>query len=308
MSEFDELRAFVAVAESLSVTKAAARLNTAPSAVSRRVKDLEARLGAQLLVRTTRRMSLTDAGRTFLGRATQILDDLENAKAEAGDARADLSGTLRVAAPLSFGVPHVGPLVAAFMHRHPNLKVDLDLSDRRIDLIEEGVDLALRIGDELDDSSLVARRLCAIRGVVCASPGFLASHGTPHTPAELEGQPGLVYGNLRSPDVWRYTGPDGKAGSVKVTARLTSSSGEVLNDAAVAGLGLVREPTFIVHRALQQGLLTPLFTDHIWQDLSLYALYPQTRFMPARVRAFLDVLIEAFAGVPYWESADPVSS
>lgn len=302
MSELDEIQAFVQVVEAGSVTKAAARLNTAPSAVSRRLKDLETRLGAQLLTRTTRRMALTDQGRTFHERSVRILSDLAEAKAEVSDAQAELTGTLRIAAPVGFGVPHIGPVVAAFMHQHPKIRVDLDLSDRRIDLIEEGVDVAIRIGGELEDSSLMARRLCAVHGVVAASPDYWRATGQPETPSDLNDCTSLCYTNLRAPEVWRYEDPLGKKGIVRTQARLTASNGDLLCNAAIAGLGVIREPTFIVHSAIERGLLEPVFTDHVWQNLSLYALYPQTRFMPARVRRFIDVLVEKFAGVPYWES------
>lgn len=304
MDRFAEMQAFVRVAETLSVTRAAAQLNIAPSAVSRRVRDLEARLGTQLLQRTTRRISLTDAGRSFYGRCLQVLADLDDAEGEAASDRTALSGTLRLAVPLSFTLSALSDAITEFMARHPRLIVHVDLDDRRVDLVAENIDLAIRLG-QMRDSSLVARRISLIRNVVCASPAFLERYGRPETPEQLAALPALCYANVETPEVWEYTGPDGRPGRVRMTPRMYATNGDALRDAAVAGLGIMCEPSFIVYRQVEQGLLTPVMTDYRWPEAGVYAVYPPTRHLPARARALLDFFVERFGSEPPWERCLP---
>ena len=181
MSEFSQIKTFIALVENHSLSKTAEKMDIAVSAVSRRLKELESNLGVQLIQRTTRKMHLTEAGEKFYQRCGHLMDELEEAKQEASNCATTLSGTLKIAAPLSFGVAHLSPAISAFMHLHPQIKIDLDMSDRRIDLVAEGLDLAIRIGT-LEDSSLMARKLASVRHVVCASPDFLNRYGTPKTP------------------------------------------------------------------------------------------------------------------------------
>mgnify|MGYP000132328074 CR=1 FL=1 len=300
MNEFSHISTFVAVVESQSASKAAEKLGVAVSAVSRRLKELESELGVQLLQRTTRKMHLTEAGEKFYRRCGRLLEDLEEAKQEASNAATELSGTLRIGTPLSFGVAHLSPAIAAFMHLHPQIKIDLDMSDRRIDLVEEGLDLAIRIGT-LEDSSLMARKLASVRHVVCASPSFWQQHGKPAAPEALTKLPALCYGNLSQPDVWSYRDSDNNKASVKVPIRMQATNGDALVEAAVAGLGVLCEPSFIVHGAVERGVLTPVLTDYQWYSMNIYAVYPQTRYVPARVRAFIDFLVSHFGEDPYWE-------
>lgn len=300
MNEFSQIRTFVTLVECHSISKAAEKMDVAVSAVSRRLKELESSLGVQLIQRTTRKMHLTEVGEKFYRRCGSLLDDLEEAKQEASDTATALSGTLRIATPLSFGVAHLSPAIAAFMHLHPQIKIDLDMSDRRIDLVEEGLDLAIRIG-KLEDSTLMARKLASVRHVVCASPDFFNRYGTPETPQDLSDMPALCYGNLRQPGTWQYRDKENKAASVKVPIRMQATNGDALVEAAVAGLGILCEPSFIVHGAVERGVLTPVLTDLQWYAMNIYAVYPQSKHLPARVRVFIDFLASHFGDTPYWE-------
>ena len=211
-----------------------------------------------------------------------------------------LRGTLRVAAPLTFGVRHLGPAIREFAVRHPEVAFDIDFNDRQVDLIQEGFDVAVRIG-RLEDSTLVARRLAPVRLVVGASPGYLDRHGTPRLPAELASHACLSYTLASEPRVWRYRAPDGTRGSVKVPSHLAANNGDFLCEAAQAGQGILLSPTFIVYQALAGGRLVTLLEDHEWSDVAAYAVYPRTRHLSVRVRAFVDFLAERFAGEPYWD-------
>lgn len=297
MDRFADLSIFVAVVDSGGISAAAERLGVAKSAVSRRLADLEGRLGAQLLRRTTRRLTLTDSGRAFHERAKNILADLEEAEQSVSQAHGALRGRLKVALPLAYGIRHVGPLITEFMALHPAVEFDLDFNDRRIDLMQEGFDLAIRVA-RLPDSSLIARRLAPVPSTLCASPDYLARHGTPARAADLAGHEALVYSNLANPDTWNFVSPDGQPGSVKVPVRLRANNGEFLTRAAVAGQGVILHPTFYLDEAIRAGQLVPLLTDHAWPQVNAYAVYPPTRHLSRRVRALVDFLAERLAGQP----------
>ncbi|MEL6997731.1 MAG: LysR family transcriptional regulator [Pseudomonadota bacterium] len=300
MDRFEDLKAFVQVVESGSLTRAAEVLQVATSAVSRRIKDLEGRLGTQLLQRTTRQMRLTASGETFQRRAVEILQALEEAEAEAGDQSRALSGTLRIAAPLSFGHSHLAPILIDFATEHPDLELDIDLSDRMVDLISEGLDLAVRIGN-LRDSSLIARRLAEVRTVICASPDFLKRHGRPETPEDLKDLPFLVYTGSDRGETLPFERADGSAGTVTMRPVLRSNNGDLLCDAAIAGLGLALEPSFIIHRSVEQRTLVPVLTDVTWPSVTIHIIYPQTRHLSARARAFIDYARARIGSKPDWE-------
>ncbi|MGH1351697.1 MAG: LysR family transcriptional regulator [Methyloligellaceae bacterium] len=303
MSELEEIRVFVQLVESSNATRAAEKLGVAVSAVSRRMKDLETRLGVQLLNRTTRRMNLTEAGAIYFRRCRQIIDDFEEAQSEVSQLSRNFTGGLRIAAPMSFGQAHLLPAIASFMHQYPNMNIDLDMNDRQVNLVEEGVDVAIRVG-ELKDSSLMARRLASISFAVTASQGFLDRYGVPATPADLSGMPALCYSNLSTPGAWDYVSKDGEKGQVRVEPRMLINNGDAIREAAISGLGIACGPTFIVHSALERGLLKPVLQDWNWGDVNLYAIYPPTRHLSARVRLFIDFLAERFSGVPYWERGE----
>ncbi len=301
MSELEEIRVFVQLVESNSATRAADKLGVAVSAISRRMKDLETRLGVQLLNRTTRRMNLTEAGQIYYRRCRQIIDDFEEARNEVSQLSTNFTGGLRIAAPMSFSIAHLVPAIASFMHQYPNINVELDMNDRPVNLIEEGVDVAIRIG-ELKDSSLIARRLGPISHVVCASQDFFDTYGIPNNPDDLIGLPALCYSNLSTPELWDYESKEGIKGHVRVEPRMLINNGDALREAAIAGLGVICEPTFIVHQAIKRQLLKPVLQEWKWCGTNLFAVYPSTRHLSARVRFFIDFLVERFRGVAYWEN------
>jgi DNA-binding transcriptional LysR family regulator len=300
MDRFEDMRCFVQVVDRGSVTKAAAALRVAPSAVSRRIKELEARLGTQLLTRTTRRMSVTEAGCSFHARCQRILADLDEAEVEAAGRHGALKGLLRVALPLTFGVAHLTPIIVDFMRENPDLVVDLDFSDRAVDLVAEGFEMAIRIGS-LRDSSLIARKIVDVRSVVCAAPSLLTERGAPEHPDDLKGWPALCYTGAERPDIWRYRGPDGAGASVAMQVRLLGSNGGMLRDVAIAGEGVVMQPSFIVHEAVARGQLVPILCDFGWPEIAIYTVYPQTRHLSARARALMDFVRGRIGQHPYWE-------
>ncbi len=305
MDKFEDIQAFAAVVEAGSFTAAADRLNIATSAVSRRVAALEERLGVQLLRRTTRVLNLTDTGKSFYERGTRILADLEEAEAAVQQEHGELRGTLKVALPLSFGVRHMCGPIAAFSRKHPRVHFELDLNDRRVDLIEDNIDVALRIG-RLSDSSLIARRLFDVNVVVCAAPSYLHTRGGPESPAELADHNCLLYSNLPEPDKLAWRDENGQQQEVRISRTLTANSGDFLVNAAAHGLGIVISPTFIAADAIRKGHLVPILTDIDWPVAPAYAVYPPTRHLSYRVRAFIDFLAEKFAGTPQWDrDCDP---
>lgn len=300
MDRFSELHAFVQIARSGSISAAAERLNLAKSAVSRRLGELEARLGVQLFNRTTRRVTLTDAGANFLRRATVLLDDLAEAEAEASAGQEELVGKLKIAAPLSFGLKHLQPALSEFIAAHPGLDVEIDFSDRKVDLIEEGFDVAVRIG-AMADSSLVARKLCAVRQVVAASPEFWKEHGSPKHPRDLEGLSCLRYSNIARPELIGYWGPGGEAGTLNATIKILANNGDFLTQMAIDGHGYLIEPSFFIVEPVEAGELQPALCEYAFTAANLFVLYPPTRRLSQRVRVFIDALVERFYNNPYWE-------
>ncbi|QJE73321.1 LysR family transcriptional regulator [Aerophototrophica crusticola] len=303
MDRLDDLKLFTLVAETKSFTKAADKLGLSKSAASRRVAELEARLGTRLFHRTTRSISLTQVGQGFCQRVSQILAELEEAERSVTSEHAAPRGTLKVAAPMSFGLSHLAPVLCGYMERYPEVQVDMDVSDRFVDLVEEGYDVAVRIG-RLKDSSLVARRICPIRMVVCASPAYLARRGTPQTPAELVEHDCLLYTNSQSFDQWSFRIAPGSAETqgVRVQGRMRVSNGDVLRQAALAGLGIVVLPSFIVGDDLLSGKLRGILTEYTVSEGALHAVYPANRHLSPKVRAFVDLLATSFGPVPYWDA------
>lgn len=302
MSRLDEIETFVAIVEAGSLSGAARSGGIALSAVSRRLKDLEQRVGTTLLLRSTRSLSLTDQGREYFLRCRQVLSDLEEAETQLRDTAGQLTGNIRVAAPVTFSTLHLAPLFSRFMERHPQVSLDIDLSDRQVDLIEEGFDLAVRIG-RLKDSTLVARRLTPIRHVPTAAPALLDRLGVPERPEDMADFPVLRYSSTRVAGRWDFMRPDGTGGSVVLSGRMRCNNGDLLVNAAVHGLGLCLEPTFMTGPLVQDGRLIPLFADHIWSDNAAYVVYAGGRQLPRRVRTLIDFLAEALSPDPWWDRA-----
>ncbi|MEK9924129.1 MAG: LysR family transcriptional regulator [Alphaproteobacteria bacterium] len=299
MSQIEEIRAFVMVVETGSLTQAAERLGIAVSAVSRRLKDLELRLGAPLIQRTTRRMYLNEVGQGFYDRCKAVLDELEAAQQEVLNSGGALNGVLRISTPLSFGVTHMSSAIAQFMHAHPEVRIEMDLSDKRVDLVAEGFDLAIRIG-VLSDSSLIAKKITEVKKTPCAAPDFLERYPKITKPEDLAALPALIYSNDRTPTDWSYTSPEGKSGVIRMTSRLTASNGDVLREAAIAGLGVGCLPNFLHYDAINNGLLRPVLADYDWTGLDVFAVYPKTTILPKRTRAFVDFMAARYGKDPVW--------
>jgi DNA-binding transcriptional LysR family regulator len=289
-------RVFVQVVDSGSFARAAAVLELSNAAVTRQVAALESHLGARLLNRTTRRMSLTDAGEDFQLRARAILEQVAEAEAAAAQDTQDPVGLLRLSAPLSYGISHLAPVLARFRQRYPQLRLDVDLSDRVVDLAHEGVDVALRIATQLAPG-IVARRIVELDLVVCAAPAYLQRRGIPRRPAELAAHDTLSYSYLWAGDDWPFTDAEGHRDAVRVHPAVHSSNGELLRELAIAGGGVILQPRFIVDDALRSGKLVPILEHYRTLELSLYAVYLNRSYLPSRVRVFIDFLVEAL-GAP----------
>jgi len=296
---FNEMSVFAKVVARGSLSAAARELGLSPAMVSRRLAALESRLGVRLLSRTTRSLRLTHEGATYYESCSRVLTEIAQADASVSAVRQEPQGVLRVALPLSFGHQYVAPLVPDFAARHPAVQLSLSLSDRTVNLVEEGFDLAVRIA-ALPDSSLAARRLAPNHRVVCASPAYLRRHGIPRAPDELAHHNCLVASD--SAATWEYKGPDGKSGVVRVSGRYVCDHSEVLREWALAGLGITLRSTWDVRRHLESGALVPLLPGYSFdRDMAIYAVYPHRRHLPAKTRAFIDFLADSFGAEPPWE-------
>lgn len=300
MDRFEEMKTFVRVVEAGSLSAAADLLGIAKSAVSRRLSDLEGRLGVQLLNRTTRRLNLTDSGSLFYQRCQRILADLDETEHFVSSEHTQLRGTIRIAAPLSFGIQHLSPLLDDFLKEHPELSLDLDLNDRTVNLMDEGVDLGIRIG-KLQDSSMMARKLAHAKQIFCASPEYLERYGEPQTPEDLQDHFGLSYSNVSEGQLWQFINGEGRAYSVHVPFRMRANNGDVLLKAAIDGLGVVATVSFICYREIEQGLVRQILRDYKTEEVGIYAIYPSQRHLPGRVRLLIDYLAERFGDEPYWD-------
>ena len=299
MNRLMEMEIFAKIVEVGSISGAADRLGMVKSAVSKRLGDLESRLGATLLNRTTRRLSLTGAGSEFYERCDRILNEVAEAERNVAETDGTLTGHIRIAAPLSFGLEHVGPAINDFMQLHSGVTVELDFNDRLVDLIAEGFDLGIRIA-KLSDSSLIARKLTPIRHVICASPAYWDQHGRPEHPSDLKQHKGLRY-TLSAQRSWSYLAPDGSRGSITMSGQSSANNGVFLSQAAIKGAGVIRMPVFIVYQQIESGELEPVLLDYLWGDIHAWAVYPKTRHLPYRFRVLIDYLTETFGESPYWE-------
>jgi len=293
MNPFEDMRLFCQVMESGSFTAAAEQLGLSKQFVSRRLIQLEDRLGVRLLNRSTRRLDVTPLGQSYYESALRLLSEVEQVEQGIAGQNNEPRGTIRLSAPLSFAMAHLGNLLPLFLQRHPHVSVEVDLSDRAVDLISEGYDLVLRIGT-LEDSTLIARRIASVQRVYCASPGYLAERGTPLNPDDLAGQECLPYGHGRQVQ-WHFQA-NGKPLTRNVSGRMRVNNGELLREAAIAGLGITYLPTFIVAEALKEGRLVTVLEDLAPDPLTLSAVYPQHRQSSRPVQALIEFLRERLAG------------
>ncbi len=297
MDRFDEINAFAAVADARSFTQGARRLGVSSAQVSKLVARLENRLGARLLNRTTRDVSLTDTGRAYLERAKGVLEDFEALEGSVRD-QSGPRGLLKISAPVSFGASQLTPALLDFAAAYPEVSLDVSATDRMVNLVEEGFDVGVRIGD-LGDSSLIARKLAAVRMVTCAAPAYLQAAGAPATPDDLAAHEAILDNNMRDPTVWSY-GSQSERHDVRVHGRLKFGGADACVAAAGRGLGIVYTPAFAAAEDLRAGRLVPLLCAYEPQLIHVHAVYPHARHLAAKVRAFVDFLAARYAGEPEW--------
>ncbi|MEN3294584.1 MAG: hypothetical protein V7642_3837 [Burkholderiales bacterium] len=284
------MRAFATVVETASFTGAGERLDMSKAMVSKYVGVLEDHLGTRLLNRTTRRLSLTESGQVYYERCLQIIADVAEAEQAASQLTAIPRGTLKIAMPVSFGTIKIGPLITEYVRQYPEVKLDIALADRKVDLIEEGFDLAIRIGS-LPESGLIARKLAVDRTAICAAPAYLKQHGTPLKPEDLRRHACLNYTYASSGDEW-YLKKDREELVVPTSGPIRANNGDMLRLAALSGGGIIWQPRFIVEDDLRTGRLVEVLTDYSTVELGIYAIYPSRKHLSAKVRTFVDFLVD----------------
>ena len=294
------MNVFVGVVEQGSFARAAERMDMSASAVSRHVAELEVHLDTRLLNRTTRRISITESGQAFYERTLQLLADLDEAEAAASSSTATPRGTIRLTCSINFGVPHLAPAIGAFQARYPEVLFDVSASDRFVDLVEEGLDLAIRIGD-LGNANLIARKIGQMQLITCASPAYLQRHGTPKRPQELATHNCLTYEYAPVKNQWRFLDKQGNALKIHIAGSVNANNGEMLAAIASEGVGIAHEPDFIVNPRIKAGHLLPILLKYQPLPLNIYAVYPSRRHLSAKVRAFVDFLTARFSQKSKWE-------
>ena len=299
MDTIDLMRSFLAVVDTDSFTKAGVKLGRSKALISKQIADLEARLGARLLNRTTRSVGITEIGRAYYERAQQIIADFDNLedviRSETGKPR----GLLKITAPQTLGEIAMMDAATAFRGRYPDIELDILLTDRTVDLVAEGFDVALRVAD-MPDSSLIARKLCDMRVHLCASPSYIAQRGRPMQPEKLVDHDCIIDTNIRWRDAWRFQA-DGKALTVKVRPVFSVNSAVAVREAIAAGLGIGFCPAFAVARDIKAGRLVTIFDDLVLDTYGVYLVYPHRNLLSARVRAFLDFCVGWYTPTPPWE-------
>lgn len=299
MDRFKQIETFVSVAQRGSLSAAAAAEGVAPAVVGRRMDALEARLGVKMFVRTTRKLTLTFEGTAFLEDCQRLLNDFHNAEASVSLGGVKASGHVRLTAPGGFGRRHVAPLLPRFLQANPDVSLSLELSDGLSDIVSDAFDLAVRLGN-LDDSSLVGVRLADNRRVVVASPDYLKRHGRPQTPADLASHNCLTFGNYgNQARGWQFE-VDGKATSMRVSGNLQSNDGSVLHEWAIEGCGLAWRSEWEVGADIGAGRLEPVLQDHNAAPTGIYAMFPQRKHLPLRVRMLIDLLKNTYGNASYW--------
>jgi DNA-binding transcriptional LysR family regulator len=298
MDRFHAIQAFVKVVEAGSFAHAAERLGVSVSSVSRHVTELEAHLDARLLNRTTRRLSLTEIGRAFHERCVVLLADLEEAEESAGAGTVVPRGTLRLTCGITFGTRYLAPAIADFMARYPEMRVDADLSDRMVDLVDEGFDAAVRIGTVVAQN-LVARKVGTTQLVCCASPAYLAKRGDPRAPEDLAAHACLSYAYAPQPGLWPFRDSQGRERNVRIAGPAHANNASFLAALAVAGVGIAFEPDFVVGPDIRAGRLAPILRGFAPPATGIHIVYPSRRHLSAKVRAFADFLVQRFTGAEW---------
>lgn len=301
MGQLEDMAMFIRIVEAGGIGKASEQLNLAKSAVSRRLSELENRLGTQLLSRTTRKSSLTDAGASYYQRAKNILEEVDQLDEQTSGRKALVEGTLKLTAPLSFGLMHLSEVIDTYARQHSELAFHIDFSDRHIDLIEEGYELAIRVG-KLQDSSFQARRITPIRHVLCASPDYLDTFGEPMEPAALTEHVFLQYGMLNDASI-QLTDTKGKLHNIAITSKIRANNGDFLKDMSIKGHGVTYLPTFLTYQELARGELVPLLSEFQLPTMHAYAVYPKNRYLSQRCCLLIDFIAERFGDAPYWDQA-----
>ncbi|PSH69141.1 LysR family transcriptional regulator [Phyllobacterium brassicacearum] len=302
---FDDLLTFLDVMETRSITATAARLNLSKSVVSKRISDLEAALGIELFQRLPRKLLASDNALDFVERIRPLVREIIEATDTVGQRNSAIRGSLRIAAPMTFGTLYLGRMIADFARQYPDLEVAVEFEDRMIDLVRGGYDVGIRIGI-LKDSSLIARKLCTDARVICCSPDFASANGLPKTVDELSSFACIDYSNVNTSQLWQFENPAGSTEPISVTmrGRIVANNGEAMRDMAIAGLGLVLLPMFIAADALRAGTLVPVLPEAKPLPYRIYAVYPPTRHVSAKVRAFVDHLTRHIGDPPIWQLTD----
>lgn len=299
MDRLNGMTTFVEVVKMGSFTLAAEKLNLSRAQVSKTIMQLEAHLDTRLLNRTTRTISLNEIGQIYYERCLTILQDIDDIEGITRQQISKPKGSLRMSVPSSFGLLHLNEAIPEYIKQYPDVKIELSLADRFIDVIAEGFDLVIRIG-ELNDSGLIARKVAPCRRVFCATPEYLKQHGNPLVPRDLINHNCLIYTNENSADTWTITGPE-KTESVKITGPLCSDNGQILRDAALADLGIVIMPTFIVGDDIIRGDLQQILPGYYFPEISIYVVFPSRRYLSAKVRTFIDFLSDYFGETPAYD-------
>lgn len=304
MDRASEMLIFVRCVEEGSFSAAAREMDMTPSAISKQIRRLEDRLGARLFNRTTRRISLTEIGRDFYERCSRIMAEIESAEESVSSLQDRVSGTLRVSATAAFARGVVLPRIPIFLERYPELKVEMELTDRSVDLVEEGVDCAIMLQEQVDDPSLVARKLAVNRRIIVASPSYVATYGAPKAPEDLLKHNCLTLYNVSRFNDWEFEMPDGSHQVFHVDGNLRANTAGALFTACIAGVGLARLSTWLVAPYIRDGKLVQLLPDFAHEASAYYVLFPQGRHLSRKVRAFVDFLVEQFTPLPPWEKDD----
>lgn len=301
MDSLSDIAVFIKVVEQGSFTATAEQLSLSKSVVSKYVSRLEDRLGARLLNRSTRRISLTEVGRSFYERSQVALQEIAEAEAEVTRLQSEPRGTLRINAPMSFGIMHLAPAIPDFLNQYPELSVDLQFDDRKLDLIEGGFDVALTISN-LADSALVARRLGPCHHCIVAAPEYLSRYGTPRKPEDLQDHAIVSYKYQESARQWEFIDTRGKSSVVAINSKVEMNNSMGMREAILNGAGIMRAPSFVVGSDVQQGRLKTLLPSYQTLQMSIYVLYPQRRHLSPKVRAFVDFLSQRIGDTPYWDT------